>query len=316
MARRSASQALESYRSKYIGDLSRQLDSSVKRRRAELDAATFADPEEQEEPPKASEILQEYKAVDELRERQLAKNEMQKYNIGGSVDSYLEEKDRSVTRSKELLKLQDGIVKQRNVDMKALSKDPDIVEAEQKALFQRGIRDIKSEKGKSESIGSEYEKFSLRDFDIDNTPKTKLTIKNAQDIPYRSYDSAGGDYSDGNFYVTNSTVTDIMENGNYIEKYDLSDKLKDLFSPFFVSSKTGDTTQTSIVPQNTVEYEKAVQDFIFEIAKKDADFRNFYKIDIKDEPLKDLVKKGYAEFDIDGKTYKVKQNRMGPYRNE
>ena len=79
MARRSASQALESYRSKYIGDLSRQLDSSVKRRRAELDAATFADPEEQEGPPKASDILREYKArvdIGKLQEKELERKEM------------------------------------------------------------------------------------------------------------------------------------------------------------------------------------------------------------------------------------------------
>ena len=79
MARRSASQALESYRNKYIGDLSRQLDSSVKRRRAELDAATFADPEEQEGPPKPSEILKEYKArvdIGKLQEKELERKEM------------------------------------------------------------------------------------------------------------------------------------------------------------------------------------------------------------------------------------------------
>tara|TARA_R110002020_G_scaffold63215_5_gene169023 strand:+ start:7352 stop:8188 length:837 start_codon:yes stop_codon:yes gene_type:complete len=79
MARKSASQALESYRNRSIGNLSRKINSIVKTRRAELDAATFVDPEEQEGPPKPSDILKEYKArieIGKMQEQELERKQM------------------------------------------------------------------------------------------------------------------------------------------------------------------------------------------------------------------------------------------------
>jgi len=305
MAKLTTSQALENYRNKTIQDLSAALQAKTKTSIARRDAISFKE-EDEDKPVTASEILREYKATDELRNLQLAKNEMQKYNITGSVQTYLDEKKRNIAKSQELLKIQDDVLKANKTSMKALPTDKDIVEAEKKALFQRSIRDVSVEKQESKLLGEEQELFSLRDYDINNTPKNKLSVTKAQDIPYRFYDSTSRDYSEGNFYVTNSTVSDIMENSNFIEKYDLSDKLKELFSPFIVTSKTGDTTQTSIVPENTVEYEKAVQNFIFEIAKQDANFRNFYKIKINEENVIE-PEEGYDFKVLNDKVYKIKK---------
>ena len=305
MAKLPASQALEAYKNKTIQDLSATLKAKTKASMSRREAISFKE-EDEDKPLTASEILREYKATDELRNLQLAKNEMQKYNIPGSVQTYLDEKKRNIKKSQELLKIQNDVIKQQKTSLKALSTDEDIVEAERKALFQRSIRDVSAEKQQSKLLGEEQELFSLRDYDINNTPKNKLSVTKAQDIPYRFYDSTSGDYSEGNFYVTNSTVSDIMENSNFIEKYDLSDKLKELFSPFIVTSKTGDTTQTSIVPENTVEYEKAVQDFILEIAKKDANFRNFYEIKIDEENVIE-PEEGYDFKVLNNKVYKVKK---------
>ena len=90
MARKSASQALESYRNRSIGNLSRKINSIVKTRRAELDAATFVDPEEQEGPPKPSDILKEYKARIEIGKMQ--EQELERKQMGLTPLEYEEEK--------------------------------------------------------------------------------------------------------------------------------------------------------------------------------------------------------------------------------
>ena len=84
-------EALKEYRNKIIRNAADNLQLETNKRKNVLGSVTFVKPEEKEKLT-ASEILKEMKAADELEEYQSIKQEMDIYNIPGSVKSYNEQK--------------------------------------------------------------------------------------------------------------------------------------------------------------------------------------------------------------------------------
>ena len=285
-------EALKEYRNKIIRNAADNLQLETNKRKNVLGSVTFVKPEEKEKLT-ASEILKEMKAADELEEYQSIKQEMDIYNIPGSVKSYNEQKARDRARSANLERIDRDIKKERRkADLKKLDTDIQALEKQAKSTA---------------FPTAPVTGFNFRDVRIKNVPKNQLRVSKAEDIPFRFNDNTSGKYDEGNFYIKNSTVEEIISESGLIEKYDLQNKMNTLFKDFYKEEKFGDTTETQLVGENTEKYQKAVQDLVYEIAKKDANFRNFYKIKLVDS-FESLVDDGYKVFRTeDGKTYRVKK---------
>lgn len=258
--------------SDYIKKTSSQISSSLQQSQQQrFDVIKDIVKEEKtSKKPSVSSILRELKAKEELDVYLQAKKEKNQIGFSGTTQQYLNQKksdaEKEIKIREEKTKAEEAVI---------FGLDEDIAVLEKKA-------EAKSEQRQEAYDPQNIEMGQLPDFVLNNKPNKKLTINDANDIPFYSnvFQEPKGGFSENNFYATPQKIQEFIDSG-VLERNGIN--LNDAKYKFnIIDVKVGDVTRKVIDINDTPSTREAFQTLMFDIFEKDAGIREFYNINVKE----------------------------------